>query len=134
MKLKNHINIKKMNFEQLFKQISPEEICRNAFTFAGEGFSIKGFPVITAGKDEHYNSMTGSGGGLGLLLRKPAIWCVLRADRYTLELMQKEQTYTMSYFPDAYKKQVLFGGNQSRRGQRELPFIGKDGVLFTKLP
>jgi hypothetical protein len=42
-----------MNFEQLFKQISPEEICCNVFDFAGEGFPIKGFPVITAGKDEH---------------------------------------------------------------------------------
>jgi hypothetical protein len=52
-----------MNLEQLFKQISPEEICCNVFDFAGEGFPIKGFPVITAGKDEHYNSMTGNGGG-----------------------------------------------------------------------
>jgi flavin reductase (DIM6/NTAB) family NADH-FMN oxidoreductase RutF len=105
-----------MNFTQLFKQISPEEICHNAFTFVGEGFPIKGFPVITAGKRDHYNSMTGSGGGIGLLFRKPVIWCVLRADRYTLELIQKEQTYTLSYFPNDYKKQVLFLGSQSGRG------------------
>jgi hypothetical protein len=81
-----------MNFSQLFKQISPEEIFNNAFTFVGEGFPLKGFPVITAGKAGHYNSLTGSGGGFGLFFKKPTTWCLLRTDRYTLELIQKEQT------------------------------------------
>ncbi|MDR2690864.1 MAG: hypothetical protein LBB73_00950, partial [Dysgonamonadaceae bacterium] len=101
MKTANHVNVKEMNFDRLFKQISPEDISDNAFTLAG-----KVFPVITAGKVENYNSMTGSGGGFGVLFKKPATWSVFRADRYTLELIQKEQTYTMSYFPDEYKKQV----------------------------
>ena len=59
-----HVNVKEMNFDQLFKQISPEEICDNVFTLVG-----KDFFVITAGKEDHFNSMVGSGGGLGLLLR-----------------------------------------------------------------
>lgn len=111
----NHVNVKEMNFDQLFKQISPEEIFDNVFTFVGDGFPIKGFPVITAGKKEHYNSLTGSGGGLGLLFNKPTTWCLLRTDRYTLELIQKEQTYTMSYFPNEYEEQVLFLGSKSGR-------------------
>ena len=99
-----------MDFEQLFKEISPEEIPDDVFTLAG-----KVFPVITAGKQDHYNAMTGSGGGMGMLFRKPAIWCVLRSDRYTLELMVKEQTYTMTYFADEYKGQVMFLGSKSGR-------------------
>jgi len=99
-----------MNFEELFKQISPEEMNDNVFTLTG-----KIFPVITAGNAEHYNSMTASGGGMGLLFRKPTTCCLLRTDRYTLELIQQEQTYTMSYFPDEYKKQVLFLGSKSGR-------------------
>ncbi|OAV73076.1 Flavoredoxin [Bacteroidales bacterium Barb6] len=104
-----------MDFDQLFKQISPEEIPDDVFTLAG-----KVFPVITAGKEEHYNSMTGSGGGMGLLFKKPVTWCVLRTDRYTLELILKEQTYTMSYFPDEYKKQVLFLGSKSGRDSEKM--------------
>ena len=115
MKKINHINVKEMNFDQLFKQISPEEICDDVFTLVG-----KVFPVITAGKEDHYNSMTGSGGGLGLLFKKPTTWCVLRADRYTLELILKEQTYTMSYFPDDYKKQVFFLGSKSGRDSEKM--------------
>jgi flavin reductase (DIM6/NTAB) family NADH-FMN oxidoreductase RutF len=64
--------------------------------------------------------MTGSGGGLGLLFKKPTTWCLLRADRYTLELIQKNQTYTISYFPDEYKKQVLFLGSKSGRDSNKM--------------
>ncbi len=39
MKKTNHINVKEMNFDQLFKQISPEEICDNVFTLVGKDFS-----------------------------------------------------------------------------------------------
>ena len=104
-----------MSFDQLFKQISPEEICDNVFTLVG-----KVFPVITAGKEDHYNSMTASGGGLGLLFGKPTTWCILRADRYTLEMIQKEQTYTMSYFPNEYKGQILFLGSKSGRDSEKM--------------
>ena len=110
MKKTNHVNVKEMNFDQLFKQISPEEICDNVFTLVG-----KVFPVITAGREDHYNSMTASGGGLGILFGKPTAWSILRADRYTLEMIHEEQTYTMSYFPDEYKEQILFLGSKSGR-------------------
>jgi flavin reductase (DIM6/NTAB) family NADH-FMN oxidoreductase RutF len=115
MKKTNHVNVKEMNFDQLFKQISPDEICDNVFTLVG-----KVFPVITAGKEDHYNSMTGSGGGLGLLFKKPTTWCILQANRYTLEMIQKEQTYTMSYFPNEYKEQVLFLGSKSGRDSEKM--------------
>ena len=114
-KTTNHINVKERNFDQLFKQISPEEISDNVFALVG-----KVFPVITAGKEDHYNSMTCSGGGLGMLFMKPTTWCILRADRYTLKLIQKEQTYTMSYFPNEYKKQILFLGSKSGRDSEKM--------------
>jgi len=112
------INVKEMNFDQLFTQISPEEMCNsnNVLTLAG-----KDFYVITAGKKDQYNSMTASGGGIGLLFKKPTTWCLLRADRYTLELIQKEQTYTLSYFPDEYKEQLFFLGSRSGQVSRHLP-------------
>ncbi len=104
-----------MNFDQLFKQISPEKICDNVFTLVG-----KVFPVITAGKEDHYNSMTASGGGFGMLFMKPTTWCILKGNRYTLELIQKEQTYTMSYFPNEYKKQILFLGSKTGRDSEKM--------------
>jgi flavin reductase (DIM6/NTAB) family NADH-FMN oxidoreductase RutF len=111
----SELNVKEMNFDQLFSKISPEEISDSVFTLLG-----KDFTVITAGKEDHYNSMTGSGGGLGLLFMKPTTWCILRADRYTLEMIQKEKTYTMSFFPNEYKEQILFLGSKSGRDSQKM--------------
>lgn len=106
-----------MTFDELFKQISPEELCDNfnIFTLVGNDFY-----AITAGKKEHYNSMIGSGGGFGLFFKKPSTWCLFRKDRYTLEIIQKEQTYTLSYFPNEYKEQMLFLGRKSGRDSEKM--------------
>jgi len=106
-----------MNFEQLFKQISPKEICDNFNLFDLVG---KDFYAVTAGKKEHYNSMIGSGGGFGFFFKKPTSWCLFRKDRYTLEIIQKEQTYTLSVFPNEYKEQMLFLGRKSGRDSQKM--------------
>ena len=114
-----------MNFDQLFKEISAEELCDNfnVFTLVG-----KDFYAITAGKKDHYNSMIGSGGGLGLLFKKPTTWCLLRQDRYTLEMIQKEQTYTLSYFPNEYKEQMLFLGHKSGRDSEKMKDVALTSI------
>jgi flavin reductase (DIM6/NTAB) family NADH-FMN oxidoreductase RutF len=113
------------NFDQLFKQISSQELCDNfnLLTLVG-----KDFFVITAGKEDLYNSMVGSGGGMGMLFRKPTTWCLLRADRYTLELIEKEQTYTLSYFPDEYREQMLFLGSKSGKDSEKMKEVALTSV------
>jgi flavin reductase (DIM6/NTAB) family NADH-FMN oxidoreductase RutF len=106
-----------MNFDQLFKQITQEEINSNVFALLGK--LVGDATVITAGKEDHYNSMIG-GAGFGVLFRKPTTWCLIRSDRYTLELILKEQTYTMSYFPEEYRKQMLFLGGKSGRDSEKM--------------
>jgi flavin reductase (DIM6/NTAB) family NADH-FMN oxidoreductase RutF len=123
MKITNHVNVKEMNFDQLFKQISPEEICDNVFTL-----SEKVFPVVTAGKKEHYNSMIASGGGMGVLFKKPITWGVFQSTRYTLELIEKEQTYTLSYFADEYRKPMMFLGSKSGRDSKKMKEVELTGV------
>lgn len=109
MKSTNQLELEVMNFDQLFKSISPEEITDNVFKLVG-----KDFFAITAGKADNYNSMIG-GGGLGYLFRKPTAWCIIRSDRYTLELIVKEHTYTLTYFPEEYRKQMLYLGSKTGR-------------------
>lgn len=115
MKREQQATIKMPGFEDLFKQISPEEILDNIFTLVG-----KDFFAITAGKADHCNSMVGSGGGWGMLFRKPTIWCLIRADRYTLEQIDKVQSYTISYFPNEYHEQMLFLGTKSGRDSNKM--------------
>ena len=114
-----------MNFNQLFRQISPEEICDygNVFTLVG-----KDFFAITAGKEDNYNSTVGSGGGFGMHFKKPSTWCIVKTGRYTLDFIEKEQTYTLSYFSDQYKKKMLFLGNKSGRNTDKMKDVQLTGI------
>ena len=113
----------RLNFTQLFKEISPEDISDDIFTLVG-----KIYPVITVINENKYNSMTASGGGMGLLFKKPSTWCVFPTGRYTLELIQKEKAYTLSYFPDEYKEQVLFLGSKSGRDSAKMTEVKLVGI------
>lgn len=104
-----------MDFNKLFKKISAEEMNDNIFKLVGEDFAI-----ATAGKENNYNSMVVSGGGFGVLFKKPTTWCIFRSDRYTLEIIKKEHTYTLSYFPNEYKKEILFLGSKSGRNSNKM--------------
>lgn len=95
-------------FTDIFEAITPEEIDESVFALVGKDWSI-----ITAGSPP--NSMVASFGGFGILFEKPATWCFLRANRYTLEKMRETGSYTFSYFPEQYRGDVVKFGQQSGR-------------------
>jgi flavin reductase (DIM6/NTAB) family NADH-FMN oxidoreductase RutF len=97
-------------FQELFSPIEAKDIPGDVFTHIGTDYT-----VITAGNPAHYNSMVASWGGWGILFNRPSTWCFLRSSRYTLELIRKEQAYTMTYFDDAYKEDILLFGTKSGR-------------------
>ncbi|MDR2679276.1 MAG: hypothetical protein LBC47_00545, partial [Tannerella sp.] len=102
--------IRSRSFQELFDSIAAKDIPGDVFTHVGSDFT-----VITAGNPSHCNSMVAGWGGWGILFGKPATWCFLRSSRYTLELMRKEQAYTMAYFDEAYKEDILLFGMKSGR-------------------
>jgi flavin reductase (DIM6/NTAB) family NADH-FMN oxidoreductase RutF len=103
-------NVTDSAFEDLFTPIAPGEITGNVFTLVGEDYT-----VITSGTMEKYNSMTASFGGWGILFNAPTTWCFLRANRYTLEFIRETRTYTMTYFDEPYREQVMLFGTRSGR-------------------
>jgi flavin reductase (DIM6/NTAB) family NADH-FMN oxidoreductase RutF len=107
--------IQSHSFEELFKSIEAKDMPGDVFTHVG-----KDFTVITAGNPSHYNSMVAGWGGWGILFEKPATWCFLRSNRYTLELMCKEQVYTMAYFDNEYKEDIMLFGMKSGRDSNKM--------------
>ena len=104
-----------MDFKEIFQQISPEEIPGNAFAMAG-----KELYLISAGKGPRFNSMVGSGGGWGVLFQKPSSWCIVRSDRYTLDIIQQERTYTLAYFGPEHREAMMFLGSKSGRDSEKM--------------
>jgi flavin reductase (DIM6/NTAB) family NADH-FMN oxidoreductase RutF len=107
--------IKTRSFDQLFKAIDVKAIPEDVFTLVGEDFSI-----LTAGTPTHYNSMVASWGGWGVLFNKPQAFSFLRSSRYTLELIRKEGTYTMTFFDVEFKDDIMKFGQASGRSSDKM--------------
>ena len=97
-------------FEDLFKSVEVTEIPGNPFALVGENFAI-----LTSGTPEKYNSMVSSWGGWGIQFGKPAMFHMLRSNRYTLELMRQNGKYTVSFFDDSNKQDITLFGRTSGR-------------------
>ena len=72
--------------------------------------------------------MTASGGGMGVHFKKPSTWLIFQSKRYTLELIQKEQTYTLSYFSEKYRDQVMFLGKISGRNNTKMEEVKLNSI------
>lgn len=107
--------VKDKAFDELFTSITAKQIKENVFKLVNEDYT-----VITAGTPELYNSMVASDGGWGTVYGKPGTWCNLRASRYTLEVIQDKQTYTMSYFDDNFKDEIVRFGKKSGRDSEKM--------------
>ncbi len=97
-------------FDELFTAIDAAAIDESVFRLVGQDYT-----VITSGSANNFNSMVAGWGGFGVLFNQPTTWCMLRANRYTLELIRKEGTYTMAYFDDNFKEQIMAFGMSSGR-------------------
>ena len=100
-------------FEAKYELVDAKEFNDNIFKLVGEDFT-----VITAG--EQANSMLAGWGGIGVFFDKPVTWGVLRANRYTLEKMRETGTFTMCYFPEEYKEDIMKFGMASGRDSNKM--------------
>lgn len=71
--------------------------------------------LITAGDESSYNTMTASWGALGELWNKDVCFTFIRPQRYTKEFVDKNEFFTLSFFPEEYKKALTFCGRNSGR-------------------
>lgn len=98
------------SFDELFEEIDPKQIEEDVFTLVGENFGI-----LTAGASGQENAMVTSWGGWGIVFGKPGMFHFLRSNRYTLEKMRAEQCYTVSFFDDEFKDDIMQFGMKSGR-------------------
>ncbi len=75
----------------------------------------KEWALLTVGNKEKFNTMTISWGGLGTLWHKPVVTIYLRPNRYTYELMENDEYFTLSFYDENYKKDLTTLGTKSGR-------------------
>ena len=89
----------------MFKSIDPNQLNENVFSLIGDKWML-----ITAGTEDGYNTMTASWGGAGVMWGKPAATAYIRPQRYTKEFVDREETFTLSFYGEEYRDTLnLFG-------------------------
>lgn len=75
----------------------------------------KKWALLSAGNKDSFNTMTISWGGLGTLWNKPVVTAYVRESRYTHEFLDKNDYFTVSFYPEEYKKILGILGSKSGR-------------------
>ena len=102
-----------------FKEIAPSEIQGNPFDLIG-----KEWMLITAGDGVDCNTMTASWGGLGVLWNKPVCFAFVRPTRYTYEFLEREERFTLTFFPEDYRQALQLCGRVSGRDTDKITNAG----------
>lgn len=106
------------------KEISYQELSMNPMTLIGNEWML-----ITAGtQDRGYNTMTASWGHLGTIWNKPTSVCYVRPQRYTKEFVDREELYTLCFFP-GFKKELGYLGSHSGRDGDKVAKVGLTPVF-----
>ncbi len=93
-----------------FKEIKPREVKGNPFTLIGSDWAL-----VTAGDNKKFNTMTVSWGGLGVMWGKDVAFTFIRPQRYTMEFIEDNPYFTMSFFEEKYRDALSFCGSKSGR-------------------
>ena len=85
--------------------------------FETDIFSVfdKKWALLTAGNKNSFNTMTVSWGGMGTIWGKPVATVYVRTSRYTHEFMDREGYFTVSFYPEEYRKVLGVLGSKSGR-------------------
>ena len=71
--------------------------------------------LLTAGTMKNYNTMTISWGGMGTLWGRSVITVYVRPSRYTYGYMNDNDYFTVSFYPESYRKDLGVLGSLSGR-------------------
>lgn len=93
-----------------FVEKTPNELDVNLFNTLA-----KDWLLVTAGDVNDYNTMTISWGGFGVMWYKNTATIVVRPQRYTYEFIEKNDTFTLTVFPQEMHKVVEYCGKNSGR-------------------
>ncbi len=102
-----------------FKKIDLATLNKNVFTLIGTDWML-----LTAGTHDSYNMMTASWGGLGVLWNKNVCFCFVRPSRYTYEFMEKNDTFTLSFFPEKHHDLLMACGTRTGKTVNKMQLPG----------
>ncbi len=102
-----------------FYEITPEQIEKNPFTMID-----KEWMLIGAEKEGKVNAMTASWGGVGVLWHKNVVFTFIRPQRYTRELVDGSDRFSLTFFDESYRETLGYFGKVSGRNEDKIKTSG----------
>ena len=93
-----------------WKKISPSEIADNSIDLID---NYKG--ILAMGDKDEHNAMTIGWGTLGVLWGKPIYTVFVSSSRFSYTLLEKYDTFTVTFFNKSHMKDVMYLGHHSGR-------------------
>ncbi len=112
-----------------FKEIDIKSPKFNPFELIGDKWML-----ITAGKEDKFNTMTASWGGLGVLFNEPVVFSFIRPQRYTFEFVENNDYFSISFYDKKYKDQLTFCGTKSGKDVDKVKEISFNPIFNEKAP
>lgn len=103
----------------MFQELQPKQLTENVFSLFEDRWTL-----ITAGTQDHCNTMTASWGGLGVLWNKNVATIYVRPQRYTFEFLEKSPAFTLSFFGEEWRKALGYCGRVSGREEDKFAHCG----------
>ncbi|MBR3594026.1 MAG: flavin reductase [Clostridia bacterium] len=93
----------------MFKEISPKEIDGNAIKMIADEWML-----ISAGNEQGFNMMTASWGFMGEMWHRDSVVIAIRPQRYTMEFVDKNDYFTLSFYGDRKDIHAVCGKESGR--------------------
>jgi flavin reductase (DIM6/NTAB) family NADH-FMN oxidoreductase RutF len=107
------------NNDKAMTEIQASEIKENPIQLFDRSWAL-----VTAGHAGDLNTMTISWGSLGELWNKPVVTVYVSCDRYTHEFMEREDRFTVAFFPEQYRPALTHLGTHSGRDSDKIAESG----------
>jgi len=109
----------------MWKQRDLEKWDESVFRLIGTRWML-----ITAGNAQHFNTMTASWGGLGILWNRPVATVYVRPTRFTDSFVKRYEGFTLSFFKEQYREALNICG---RLSGRDVDKVSVSGLTPVKL-
>lgn len=111
------------------QKITPYEITKNPFSLIG-----KQWAMITTRRGGKTNTMTASWGGVGILWNKPVAYIFLRPQRFTRELLDDSERFSVCFLPEELRQAMTYCGKESGRDGDKLAACGLTATELDHAP
>ncbi|WP_081589750.1 flavin reductase family protein [Bacteroides oleiciplenus] len=112
-------NVTSTDWQSRYDKIEASDLPDNVIQLIG-----KEWMLVTAGTKNSYNTMTASWGGIGYIWERPSTFIFIRDTRYTYQFLQREESFTLSFFDEKYRNALRICGTRSGRDTNKIEEAG----------